>query len=44
MSISNQIFVRLWLDRQTMYPEAMSASPLLVLNIYLVSGEPDKLS
>ena len=27
-----------------MHPEAMSASLLLVLNIYLVGGEPDKLS
>ena len=26
-----------------MYPEALSGSPLLVLNIYLVRGEPDKL-
>ena len=27
-----------------MYSEVLSASPLLVLSIYLVSGEPDKRS
>ena len=27
-----------------MYPDALSASPLLILNTYLVGGEPDKLS
>ena len=43
MSISNRWFVRLWLDCQTMYPDALSASPLLILNTYLVGGEPDKL-